>query len=117
MCHKIKSLVATLTPQPSQFLLEFSGGSKFESRVNNYSFNNNFNDDYSIRQVSYENPKTQPETKENNSSYKVGDFIIHKVYGEGIIVSLDDATTGKICFTARGEIKTFDLTHQSIRRK
>ena len=102
--------------KPSQFLLEFSGSPKFETRTNSYNLNNK-NDEYNIRQVSYETPKTPNNTVESNNSYKVGDFIIHKVYGEGIIVSLDDTTTGKICFTARGEIKTFDLTHPSIRRK
>jgi len=56
------------------------------------------------------------QNNETNVNYKVGDFIIHKVYGEGIIVSVED-TIGKICFTARGEIKTFDLTHPSIRKK
>ena len=98
--------------KPSQFLLEFSGGNKFEPK-NNYQKIDN--DDYNIRQVSYET-SNEPQD-ENKGSYKIGDFIIHKVYGEGIIVSLDDETTGKICFTARGEIKTFDLTHPSIRKK
>ena len=54
--------------------------------------------------------------EEKDKNYKVGDFIIHKMYGEGIIVSLE-GTIGKICFTARSEIKTFDITHPSITKK
>ncbi len=50
------------------------------------------------------------------SVYKVGDYVIHNMYGEGIIVSLD-SKVGKICFTAQGSIKTFDMTHPSITKK
>ena len=97
--------------KPSQFLLEFSGANKFEPRKT-------INDDeYGIRQVAIEHPKPVEQEERTNKHFKVGDFIIHKVYGEGIVVSLDDETTGKICFTSRGEIKTFDLTHPSISRK
>ena len=97
--------------RPSQFLLEFSGANKFEPRkiIND--------DEYGIRQVAFEQPKEKVQEERTNKHFKVGDFIIHKVYGEGIVVSLDDETTGKICFTSRGEIKTFDLTHPSISRK
>lgn len=97
--------------RPSQFLLEFSGANKFEPRKT-------INDDeYGIRQVAFEQPNEKVQEERTNKHFKVGDFIIHKVYGEGIVVSLDDETTGKICFTSRGEIKTFDLTHPSISRK
>ena len=95
--------------KPSQFLLEFTGANKFNTNKQNIN-----QDDYNIRQVEYEKETVQPEEKDKN--YKVGDFIIHKVYGEGIIVSLE-GTIGKICFTARSEIKTFDITHPSITKK
>jgi len=94
---------------PSKFLLEFSGSNKNKRRYQ-------LDDDYNIRQVTPVEIKEVNENNETNVNYKVGDFIIHKVYGEGIIVSVED-TIGKICFTARGEIKTFDLTHPSIRKK
>ena len=93
--------------KPSKFLLEFSG-------VNNREYKKKVEDDFDIRQVAYDEEPITNESKDNN--YKIGDFIIHKVYGEGIIVSID-GTIGKICFTARSEIKTFDLTHPSIRKK
>ena len=99
--------------KPSQFLLEYSGANKFETRKS-YRFDD---DEYGIKQVDFETPKPKEEVNNSDEKYKVGDFIIHKVYGEGIIVSLDDDTIGKICFTSKGEIKTFDLTHPSIRRK
>jgi len=101
---------STQKNKPSQFLLEFSGVPKFETKKNIYV------DEYQIRQVEYDILKKDDKEKEDRK-YKIGDFIIHKVYGEGIIVSLDDDTTGKICFTSRGEIKTFDLTHPSITKK
>lgn len=94
--------------KPSQFLLEFSSADKPQKKINKYD------DEYGIRQV--ELPKEE-EIKEQDKNYKVGDFVIHKVYGEGIIVSLEEGSIGKICFTSRGEIKTFDLTHPSIRKK
>ena len=94
---------------PSKFLLEFSGSNKNKRRYQ-------LDDDYNIRQVTPVEIKEVNENNETDVNYKVGDFIIHKVYGEGIIVSVED-TIGKICFTARGEIKTFDLTHPSIRKK
>lgn len=95
--------------KPSRFLLEFSGINRFEKQKEE--------DTYNIRQV----PKNEESEEFKNANaddkdYKVGDFIIHKVYGEGIIVSLD-GTVGKICFTAKQQIKTFDMTHPSIRKK
>ena len=96
--------------RPSRFLLEFSGANIFEKpKIKEY-------DEYGISQVEREENKKQFENSTDDKNYKIGDFIIHKVYGEGIVVSLD-GTTGKICFTAQGRIKTFDMTHPSIRKK
>lgn len=96
--------------RPSRFLLEFSGANIFEKpKIKEY-------DEYGISQVEREENKKQFENSTDDKNYKIGDFIIHKVYGEGIVVSLD-GTTGKICFTAQGQIKTFDMTHPSIRKK
>ena len=93
--------------KPSNFLLEFAGANKFNNKKVN-------DDDFNIRQVPVE---TISEVKtSDDKNYKVGDHIIHKVYGEGIIVSLE-GTIGKICFTAQGQIKTFDIMHPSIRKK
>ena len=93
---------------PSKFLLEFSGSNKNRKKYDEA-------DEYHIRQTLYEE-ELEEQINNNDGNYKVGDFIIHKVYGEGIVVSID-GTIGKICFTARSEIKTFDLTHPSIRKK
>ena len=94
--------------KPSKFLLEFAGSGNNKKKYQ-------YEDEYDIRQTSYEEKEElNDQPKDNN--YRVGDFIIHKVYGEGIVVSLD-GNIGKICFTARSEIKTFDLTHPSIRKK
>ena len=54
------------------------------------------------------------ETVKTND-YKVGENVKHKVYGEGVIVSLT-GDIGKICFVDKGLIKSFDMTHPSISR-
>lgn len=97
--------------RPSEFLLEFTGANN--SNKKKYIPND---DEYGIRQVEYDNNQIKEETEVKDKNYKVGDFVIHKVFGEGIIVSLE-GTVGKICFTARSEIKTFDITHPSITKK
>lgn len=97
--------------QPSQFLLEFRGANRFATYKNKKN-----DDEYNIRQVVDENKQENNNIKEQDKNYHVGDFIIHKTYGEGIIVSLE-GTEGKICFADRSEIKTFDITHPSIRKK
>ncbi len=94
--------------KPSKFLLEFAGSGNNKKKYQ-------YEDEYDIRQTSYEE-KEELNDQQKDNNYRVGDFIIHKVYGEGIVVSLD-GNIGKICFTARSEIKTFDLTHPSIRKK
>lgn len=90
--------------KPSQFLLEFTGVNRFSKtkKENSIKIDN---------QVS-ENKKDENQDK----NYHVGDYVIHKIYGEGIIVSLE-GNNGKICFVERGEIKLFDITHPSIRKK
>lgn len=93
--------------KPSNFLLEFAGANKFGKVEKN-------EDEFNIRQVPVEELNDIKTSDDKN--YKVGDQIIHKVYGEGIIVSLE-GTIGKICFTAQGQIKTFDIMHPSIRKK
>ena len=58
--------------------------------------------------------------KTDAASYKVGDFVNHKIYGDGIIVSLEEKDgniQGKICFVGEGSIKTFDMSHPSIRKR
>lgn len=94
--------------KPSRFLLEFTGSK-------NSSLNKKVDDDeYNICQV--EKVFDEITTPSTDKEYHVGDKIIHKVYGEGIVVSLD-GTTGMICFVDRGQIKTFDMTHPSITKK
>ena len=92
----------------SKFLLEFTGADPYKRKPQ-------LSDEYGIRQVEFE-PKKEESEEPQDKNYKTGDYVIHKVYGEGIIVSLE-GTIGKICFTSRGEIKTFDITHPAIRKK
>ena len=68
------------------------------------------------KEVKLETFTTKPKVEmANDTNYKVGEKIIHKVYGEGIIVSLN-GVIGTICFTSEGVIKQFDMTHPSIKK-
>ena len=52
--------------------------------------------------------------------YVVGDFVNHKTYGDGIVVSLSNkagSVIGQICFTSQGTIKSFDMSHPSIKKR
>lgn len=97
-CAARRLLYGTYTKNmQSMFLLEFIGGSMPTKK----------------RIVAEEKPEV---IKKNNYKYSVGDKVNHKVYGDGIVVSMD-GENGMICFTAQGLIKTFDMTHQSISKK
>lgn len=90
--------------KPSQFLLEFTGANRFSKTKKENS-------------IKIDNQVSKNEKDDNlDKNYHVGDYVIHKIYGEGIIVSLE-GNNGKICFVERGEIKLFDITHPSIRKK
>lgn len=90
--------------KPSQFLLEFTGANRFSKTKKENS-------------IKIDNQVSKNEKDDNlDKNYHVGDYVIHKIYGEGIIVSLE-GNNGKICFVERGEIKLFDITHSSIRKK
>lgn len=90
--------------RPSQFLLEFTGANRFSKPKKD-----------SVIKIN--NPVKEEVTSDNqDKNYHVGDYVIHKIYGEGIIVSLE-GNDGKICFVERGEIKLFNITHPSIRKK
>ena len=85
---------------PSLFLNEFVGGLKQKTIL-----------DFAKPPVK---EKEKIEMK-NDTDYKVGEKIKHKVYGEGIVVSLN-GTIGTICFPHQGIIKQFDMTHPSIQK-
>lgn len=90
--------------KPSQFLLEFTGANRFSKTKKENS-------------IKIDNKVSENKKEDNqDKNYHVGDYVIHKIYGEGIIVSLE-GNNGKICFVERGEIKLFDITHPSIRKK
>ena len=82
--------------QPSQFLEEFVGGAKKKIK----------------KETEVINTKPKIEMK-NDTAYSVGDKVKHKIYGEGIVVSLN-GVIGTICFTSQGVIKSFDMTHPAI---
>ena len=94
--------------KPSDFLLEFAGVNKFTRKPIE-------KDEYNISQVEEVKTSENEVKTSDDKNYKVGDKIMHKVYGEGIIVSLE-GTIGKICFTKQGQIKTFDIMHPSIKK-
>ena len=57
---------------------------------------------------------------DENPVYVVGDFVNHKTYGDGIVVSLSNkagSIIGQICFTSQGTIKSFDMSHPSIKKR
>ena len=81
---------------PSQFLEEFVGGAKKKVK----------------KEVETITSKPKVEIP-NDTAYSVGDKVKHKVYGEGIVVSLN-GVIGTICFTSQGVIKSFDMTHPAI---
>ena len=98
-------------------------------------------DDYGISQINFDDDeisqvdevRQKPKKSEikyveevveegnGDKNYKVGDFVNHKIYGDGIIVSLEARNEagwiGKICFTSQGVIKTFDMLHPAIKKK
>ena len=82
--------------QPSQFLEEFVGGAKKKIK----------------KETEVIDTKPKVEMK-NDTAYSVGDKVKHKMYGEGIVVSLN-GVIGTICFTSQGVIKSFDMTHPAI---
>ncbi len=120
----------------SRFLLEFIGSSddKFaiKDKKNRYDSLDPYDfevsqvddDDIFFDDIKEENENIRiEEIKEevsDVSSYKVGDYVNHKVYGDGIIVSLEEkfgGIQGTICFTSEGSIKTFDMSHPAIRKR
>ena len=82
--------------KPSKFLEEFVGEYKKAKSI--------------VKEESTEKPKNE---LPNDTAYKVGDKVKHKVYGEGMVVSLN-GVIGTICFTSQGVIKSFDMTHPAI---
>ena len=82
--------------QPSKFLEEFVGGAKKKIK----------------KETEVIDSKPKIEMK-NDTAYSVGDKVKHKIYGEGIVVSLN-GVIGTICFTSQGVIKSFDMTHPAI---
>ena len=99
----------------SLFLLEFIGTKSDDKKKNNFDFDisqiDNSGDDVKIEDFEEEN---------NNPVYALGDFVNHIVYGDGIIVSLEEkagSLIGQICFTSQGTIKSFDMSHPSIKKR
>ena len=83
----------------SMFLLEFIGG----------QIPKDVKKEEVIESINNETKDVVKEAVE----YHVGDKVNHTMYGDGIIVSLNN-DFGKICFTAQGMIKTFDMSHPTI---
>ena len=147
-CTKKRSLYGRSSPsQKSRFLLELFGSndenftsekkkyeqispydfevSQINKRGDDFSFDDIINDDFDNQSISYESKNKKIDSNEEEESidpksYKVGDRITHTIYGEGIVVSLEEkfgSIQGKICFVKEGTIKTFDMAHPSIRKR
>ena len=89
---------------PSQFILEM-----------NPTLYENYNKGF-VNIIN--NKKTEVEAKpttNNSNSFKAGDKINHKVFGDGIIVSTDGENI-KVAFSPEFGIKTLRASHPSIRR-
>ena len=145
-CAKKRMLYGRLNKNnQSRFLLEFIGTSEkvkdksryddvspydfevsqIDKRGDDFSFDDIINDDFDNQSISYESKNKKIDSNEEEESidpksYKVGDRITHTIYGEGIVVSLEEkfgSIQGKICFVKEGTIKTFDMAHPSIRKR
>ena len=149
-CAKKRMLYGRLNKNnQSRFLLEFIGTDEKVKSKNRYddvspydfevsqinkkgdyddiSFDDIINDDINDFDYSpsYKKKKEEVVVEEKEettdpSSYKVGDRVSHTIYGDGIVVSLEEkfgSIQGKICFVKEGTIKTFDMSHPSIRKR
>lgn len=83
----------------SRFLVDFITGSSISS----------------IKRETLTPPRVD-RTLPNETDFHVGEKIEHKIFGEGIIVSLNK-TIGTVCFVKSNEIKVLDMTHPSITKK
>lgn len=116
LCAKKRMLYGRIQKNSqSLFLLEFIGTKSDAKKKDNFDFDisqiDNSGDDVKIEDFEEEN---------NNPVYALGDFVNHIVYGDGIIVSLEEkagSLIGQICFTSQGTIKSFDMSHPSIKKR
>ena len=116
LCAKKRMLYGRIQKNSqSLFLLEFIGTKDKKDNVKI--------EDFEISQVDDNEPVNKIEAEDDfieDSVYAVGDFVNHKVYGDGIVVSLDNkagSIIGQICFTSQGTIKSFDMSHPSIKKR
>lgn len=92
--------------RPSRFVLEFARGLKH--------FQNDWLDEEEKEGKTKEvEVKVKQTTIRNDTDYKVGDKILHKVYGEGTIVGINNQI-GFVVFVKDQKVAKFDLTHPSI---
>ena len=120
LCAKKRMLYGRIQKNAqSLFLLEFIGTKDKKENVKI--------EEFEISQVDknelVDKKEVSDEIENDNyedTVYAVGDFVNHKVYGDGIVVSLDNkagSIIGQICFTSQGTIKSFDMSHPSIKKR
>ncbi len=120
LCAKKRMLYGRIQKNAqSLFLLEFIGTKDKKENIKI--------EDFEISQVDknelVDKKEVSDEVVDDNNEdtvYAVGDFVNHKVYGDGIVVSLDNkagSIIGQICFTSQGTIKSFDMSHPSIKKR
>lgn len=81
----------------SRFLLEFSEAS--DAKIDR-------------KKVTFETKKEEKK-EPTNTEYKVGDKVKHTLYGEGIIIAINDGI-GQICFSQKGVITKMILNHPTL---
>lgn len=125
LCAKKRMLYGRIQKNPqSLFLLEFIGTKDKTSKEVKI-------EDFEVSQLDdtfdgFGKNNKEPQVEEieeeidENPVYVVGDFVNHKTYGDGIVVSLSNkagSIIGQICFTSQGTIKSFDMSHPSIKKR
>ena len=105
----------------SSYRMRFGVTSDFAPSLFIREMNKNLYEDYhkGFKLPTFDKPKTitkTVETKtENTNTFKAGDKINHKAFGDGIVVS-SDGDNIKVAFSAEFGIKTLRANHPAIRK-
>lgn len=102
--------------EPSRFLSEFMGNSMVKKKTvlfEDYQFDD-IKPDIDVK------PKEKSETviQEANDPkmYKLGDQVVHKKFGEGVIIAID-GTIGQIFFNSEKRLIKIELSHPALNKK
>ncbi len=109
-------MVVSFKNEPSRFLSEFMGNSMVKKKTvlfEDYQFDD-IKPDIDVK------PKEKSETviQEANDPkmYKLGDQVVHKKFGEGVIIAID-GTIGQIFFNSEKRLIKIELSHPALNKK